>query len=272
MDIAFLVRRITVEKIVHEEDKKEIRDFVASHETLEDKDILFIYRLTKTANYFVERNPRFFEESLLERLFLYSVSVAGRAKGTDSAEYPKHNLSQLEYHLNSFAGNFAKAKFFMIKSKTASNHSSDAFSKMVYWGERWYSQKYAAAQKSEHTDKKYSSCAYAFATDVAMQMYKLTKDQAWGKRWFKSSLKSAELSKDFDPRHSTLYYRLAAYAASSVYKLTKDKKYAKLGLKYYGKFLDSVDLYPELFKLSTIRIAQSEIRYLKQSIQRQEWR
>ena len=157
--------RQNYDALTNPECKDAVLEYMSNNETVLDRDIIFIKRLTKVAQHIYKSDPKSLE-NMLERLYQYNYDGIQKIQTGDiNNRYNKNNLLNIKSHLHAYAGDTAEAIFEVTQD--------------LKWAKRFYDDYKLSADLSKHLDKKHSAHAYSFAGDAAKIMFEKTEDVKW---------------------------------------------------------------------------------------------
>ena len=230
MDLDTLLEQ-NYEELKDPECKKKVLEYLAEHETVEDEEVVFIKRLTKTASHIIKSDPDSIDE-FLEDLYTFNLTGAKKAfsilNDKENKDYSSNQLLNMTLHFLTYAGDIAMVLF----KKTGD----------IFWAEKWYDLHRKSADTGMGIDTKHSVYVYSFAGNAARALFDKTGDITWAEKWYDSYYKSAESSKDFNKKHSVHCYGFAGNAARAWFKKRPETertetKWAEEAISCYQKFL-----------------------------------
>ena len=248
MDLDTLLEQ-NYEELKDPECKKKVLEYLAEHETVEDEEVVFIKRLTKTASHIIKSDPDSIDE-FLEDLYTFNLTGAKKAfsilNDKENKDYSSNQLLNMTLHFLTYAGDIAMVLF----KKTGD----------IFWAEKWYDLHRKSADTGMGIDTKHSVYVYSFAGNAARALFDKTGDITWAKKWHECYKLSAELSSEFDlasfdptsvealsticydPKHSAHAYSFAGFAAKERFKKRPETertetKWAEEAISCYQKFL-----------------------------------
>ncbi|MBS3121468.1 hypothetical protein J4434_01110 [Candidatus Woesearchaeota archaeon] len=215
MDLDTLLEQ-NYEELKDPECKKKVLEYLAEHETVEDEEVVFIKRLTKTASHIIKSDPDSIDE-FLEDLYTFNLTGAKKAfsilNDKENKDYSSNQLLNMTLHFLTYAGDIAMVLF----KKTGD----------IFWAEKWYDLHRKSADTGMGIDTKHSVYVYSFAGNAARALFDKTGDITWAEKWYDSYYKSAESSKDFNKKHSVHCYGFAGNAARALFDKTGDITWAE---------------------------------------------
>lgn len=198
-------------------------EYIQKIDTVKNKSIVFIKRLTKAAQHILESTDKL--DDYLEKI--YNFHIEGFETKTGINELTSYRLNILKSHLLSHAGDIAKKLF----EKTRD----------ISWAEKGYNVYIKSSKIGEKIDPKSAAYSSGFAGDLTNAIAKEKEffgGFSWTRKGYDAEVKSAELSEKIDPKHSAHSYSFAGRKAEKIFKKTKNKMWLARALNCYEKFLN----------------------------------
>ena len=187
--------------------QNKVLEFIASHESVEDEDVLFIKQLTKVASHISKSNPKLVESSLA-RLYRYNQEGVRKIHKGNYETIGPYKAIKLEAHFLCYMADMARE----LHKKT----------KNLNWMKKSYSCNKVASEITLLNDPEYVMYSLGFAGDAARVLYLETLAPSWGEKWYDYDRFSAQGAGSVIPKHAIHKYRTAAHAAEIMYGKTKD--------------------------------------------------
>lgn len=262
MNLEELLKR-NYNSLVDRNCKVKVVQYLKETESVSDKDILFVKRLTKVGTNILESFPEALE-GLEKKLFdfhLEGVELARKEKKEND-----DNLIKIEGHLCAHAGNVAEVisnyeeayklylssaevlkdiepHYALFSLNNARKIAKKMFSKTkdAIWTERWYEIEIKTASLQKEAGKKAE--AFSFAGKAANKTYKMRRDPVWAKRWYEAKVKSGDIS--CDNLNKAYSYCKAGKAAYTLFMIEHGESWRKLAMENYEKALYYAELLDE---------------------------
>ena len=234
-----------------------VLEFIAQTDTLNDRNLHFIHKLTRVTQYILQNSPQTVREHA-DRIFGYNIEAIERISLTGEGIDP--NLKKLKMYFRLKAGEVALFLFEQTHEvslvSTAYNNfrdsaelgakeepkhaahcyglSAKAAKSLFYvkrntdrelavqWATTWFENEVLAAESAPNIDNKFIAFAYVGAGNAAKECFRLTGSRAWAMQWHDSYTISGDLTVRVNPAHAGQAYALASEAAMTIFQRNHD--------------------------------------------------
>ena len=225
------------ESLCNPQCKDAVRSFVAGEDDVSGRDIIFIKKLTKVAHHILRADPESFNGHLKKLLDFTLEGVDMIQSNGLGSRFDSRDLTLLESHLNSYAGDFAGAQY----EKTGD----------VGWLQMKHECYQASAELAFEEEPRHSMYAYSIAAAASHDIYNTIPDSErdekmkWCQRWYEEGRLSYDLGKDINPRHAATTSSLTGMTAHCMFIFTRKNVWRKRALRFFNRFLDYYTDHPD---------------------------
>ena len=212
MTLEDLLRR-NYDRIVDPHCKPLIIGFVRVTESIALYSLSFAKRLTKVGTNLTKIALADMEDLVLERLFIYNLEGSSRIRQGETASFSSPEIPVIRAHFEGHAASMAG----LLYQRTYD----------VRWAEQHFLSSGTAGDLASSCAPPYAAQAYAFATQSAETLFKITREEKWARQAYASAQRNLAYRKDHKMNNIKLAEMVVATSALDLHVVTGDISFAR---------------------------------------------